>query len=42
MADHANLIGYACTWLSWPCTELSRFDEAIEYSGRAEELFLTF
>jgi class 3 adenylate cyclase/tetratricopeptide (TPR) repeat protein len=40
MADHANLIGYACTWLSWPCTELGRFDEAIEYSGRAEELFL--
>jgi len=39
-ADHANLIGYASTWLSWPCVELGRFDEAIENSERAEALFV--
>ena len=38
-AGHANLIGYASTWLSWPCTELGRFDEAIDNSRQAEALF---
>ena len=37
-ADHPGLIGYASTWLSWPCTELGRFDEAIENSKISEEL----
>jgi tetratricopeptide (TPR) repeat protein len=36
---HAYLTGYASTWLSWPCTELGRFDEAIENSQYAETLF---
>lgn len=39
-ADHSTLIGYACTWLSWPCTELGLFDQAIHYSERAEALFV--
>lgn len=37
---HSYLIGYASTWLSWPCTELGRFDEAIENSEHAEALFV--
>jgi tetratricopeptide (TPR) repeat protein len=39
-AAHADLIGYASTWLSWPCSELGCFDEAIGYSERAEALFV--
>lgn len=39
-ANHSHLTGYASTWLSWPCTELGRFDEAIEYSEAAEKLFV--
>jgi class 3 adenylate cyclase/tetratricopeptide (TPR) repeat protein len=38
-ADHPELIGYACSWLSWPCAELGRFDEAIENCNRAEALY---
>ncbi len=38
-AEHAYLAGYACTWLSWPCTELGRFDEAIENSTQAIALY---
>lgn len=34
------LTGYTSTWLSIPCTELGRFDEAIEYSEQAEGLFV--
>jgi class 3 adenylate cyclase/tetratricopeptide (TPR) repeat protein len=39
-ANHPEIIGYACSWLSWPCTELGRFDEAIENCNRAEALFV--
>jgi class 3 adenylate cyclase/tetratricopeptide (TPR) repeat protein len=39
-AAHPYLTGYASTWLSWPCTELGRFDEAIENSEQAEALFV--
>lgn len=39
-AGHPYLTGYASTWLSWPCTELGRFDEAIESSEQAEALFV--
>lgn len=39
-AKHPYLTGYASTWLSWPCTELGRFDEAIENSEQAEALFV--
>jgi class 3 adenylate cyclase/tetratricopeptide (TPR) repeat protein len=37
---HFELIGYACTWLSWPCTELGRIGEALSYSQQAESLYL--
>jgi tetratricopeptide (TPR) repeat protein len=39
-ANHPEIIGYACSWLSWPCTELGRFDEAIENCNRAEALYV--
>lgn len=39
-ANNPYLTGYASTWLSWPCTELGRFEEAIEYSEQAEALFV--
>ncbi len=39
-AKHPYLSGYASTWLSWPCTELGCFDEAIENSEQAEALFV--
>ena len=39
-ADNADIIGYACSWLSWPCTELGRFDEALENSELAEALYI--
>jgi class 3 adenylate cyclase/tetratricopeptide (TPR) repeat protein len=38
--NHPELIGYACSWLSWPCVELGRFDEAIENCNRAEALYV--
>ena len=38
-AEHPYLTGYACTWLSWPCTELGRFDEAIGTSTQAIALY---
>jgi class 3 adenylate cyclase/tetratricopeptide (TPR) repeat protein len=39
-AGNYDVIGYACSWLSWPCTELGRFEEALENSARAEALFV--
>ncbi len=39
-ANHPEVIGYACSWLSWPCTELGRFDEAIANCDRAEALYV--
>jgi tetratricopeptide (TPR) repeat protein len=34
-----QIIGYACSWLTWICTELGSIDEAINYSGRAQEIY---
>ncbi len=39
-ANHPYVIGYACSWLSWPCTELGRFDEAFDNCDRAKGLFV--
>ncbi len=39
-ARHPYLTAYASTWLTWPCTELGRFDEAIANSEQAENLFV--
>ena len=33
------MIGYASPWLSWPCTELGRIDEAISHGQQAESLY---
>jgi class 3 adenylate cyclase/tetratricopeptide (TPR) repeat protein len=35
-----NLTGYVATWISWPLTELGRFEEALQNAGRAEKLYL--
>ncbi len=31
-------IGYACTWLTWICNDLSRYDEALQYGARAQKI----
>ena len=31
-----RLIGYACTWLTWVCTELGLMDEAMKHGLRAQ------
>ena len=36
--DHV-LIGYACCWLSWVCTELGQLDDGIGYAERAQGIF---
>jgi class 3 adenylate cyclase/tetratricopeptide (TPR) repeat protein len=33
-----RVIGYACTWLMWPCMELGPIDDAIAYGQRAMEI----
>ncbi|MFC1882428.1 AAA family ATPase [Thermodesulfobacteriota bacterium] len=33
-----KIIGYACTWLTWLCADLSRYDEALQYGARAQEI----
>ncbi len=34
-----TVVGYACCWLSWVCTELGLFDDAIGYAERAQRIF---
>jgi len=36
--NNIEVIGYACTWLSWACTELSRFEDGLLYGQRAHEI----
>jgi tetratricopeptide (TPR) repeat protein len=36
--ENEQVIGYACTWLSWTCTDMGLFDEAIAYGTRAQEI----
>ncbi|MDH7499179.1 MAG: AAA family ATPase, partial [candidate division NC10 bacterium] len=33
-----QVIGYACAWLSWTCSELGPLDEAIAFGERAHEI----
>jgi class 3 adenylate cyclase/tetratricopeptide (TPR) repeat protein len=33
-----QVIGYACTWLNWTCSELGLLDEAIAFGKRAQEI----
>jgi tetratricopeptide (TPR) repeat protein len=37
--DNPHVIGYACAWLTWTCTELGRLDEAITHGERAQTIF---
>ena len=36
--SNQKLIGYACTWLTWICSDLSRYDEALQYGARAQKV----
>jgi tetratricopeptide (TPR) repeat protein len=33
------MVGYACCWLSWVCTELGLLDDAIGYAQKAQDIF---
>ncbi|NIS68718.1 MAG: AAA family ATPase, partial [Proteobacteria bacterium] len=37
--DDHHVIGYACAWLTWTCTEMGLLDEAIAYGERAQKVF---
>jgi class 3 adenylate cyclase/tetratricopeptide (TPR) repeat protein len=37
--DNPHVIGYACAWLTWTCTEMGRLDEAIAHGERAQTIF---
>jgi len=37
-----KVVGYACTWLTWACVELARFDEAATYGEKAQEIASLF
>jgi tetratricopeptide (TPR) repeat protein len=36
--SNQKIIGYACTWLTWTCNDLSRYDEAFQYGARAQKI----
>ena len=36
--EDQQVIGYACTWLAWTCTDLGLLDEAISLGERAQEI----
>jgi len=36
--SNQKTIGYACTWLTWVCCDLSRYDEALQYGARAQKI----
>ncbi len=36
--EDQKIIGHACSWLTWVCTELGALDEAILYGERAQEI----
>jgi class 3 adenylate cyclase/tetratricopeptide (TPR) repeat protein/ABC-type dipeptide/oligopeptide/nickel transport system ATPase component len=33
-----QVIGYACTWLTWTCAELGHLEDAIKHGTRAQEI----
>ena len=37
-----KVVGYACTWLTWACNDLARFDEAATYGEKAQEIAKLF
>jgi tetratricopeptide (TPR) repeat protein len=38
MANNQKVVGYACAWLPFTCTELGLFDEGIDYGKRAQKI----
>ncbi|MGV7222898.1 MAG: adenylate/guanylate cyclase domain-containing protein [Nitrospinales bacterium] len=36
--ENDKIIGYACTWLTWICDDLGRFEEALQYGARAQKI----
>jgi tetratricopeptide (TPR) repeat protein len=37
-----KVVGYACTFLTWVCVQLARFDEAATYGEKAQEIARLF
>ena len=37
-----KVIGYACAWLTWVCTELALYDEAVNFGEKAQEIAKSF
>jgi len=37
-SKNQKVIGYACTWLTWLCADMGKFDEAIAYGNRAQQI----
>jgi len=36
--NQQKVIGYACTWLTWACGDLGRYDDGLDYGERAQEI----
>jgi len=36
--DQQKVIGYACTWLTWACGDLGRYEDGLAYGERAQEI----
>jgi tetratricopeptide (TPR) repeat protein len=36
--QNQKVIGYACAWLSWVCTEFNQMEEGIRYGERAQDI----
>ena len=42
LAEEKNdvaVVGYACCWLTWVCTEVGLFGDAIRYAEKAQEIY---
>jgi tetratricopeptide (TPR) repeat protein len=37
-----KVVGYACTWLTWACVDLARFEDAAIYGEKAQEIAKIF
>jgi tetratricopeptide (TPR) repeat protein len=40
--ENAKVVGYACTFLTWACGDLGRFQEAAAYGEKAQEIAKLF
>jgi class 3 adenylate cyclase/tetratricopeptide (TPR) repeat protein len=38
-ANDSDVVGHACTWLTWTSADTGRLDEAVEHADRAIELY---